>query len=92
MLPRITFGLQFGHGCDAVETRKTSGLLPFSRTLQFGHGCDAVETMDTLSMPLKWAGFNSATVVTPWKQVRILNARKGVRCFNSATVVTPWKP
>ena len=35
--------------------------------LQFGHGCDAVETRRTASSRSRTHGFNSATVVTPWK-------------------------
>ena len=36
--------LQFGHGCDAVETLDTMFYVSFIPVLQFGHGCDAVET------------------------------------------------
>ena len=59
--------------------------------LQFGHGCDAVETFESLASLALDARFNSATVVTPWKQ-RVAGARpRGNQRFNSATVVTPWK-
>ena len=84
--------LQFGHGCDAVET---NGVLCFEEEehrLQFGHGCDAVETG---SVRHEWRGFrcfNSATVVTPWKRGRRCEGGGFTACFNSATVVTPWKP
>ncbi len=38
--------LQFGHGCDAVETsqRATCTATGSTSALQFGLGCDAVET------------------------------------------------
>ena len=36
--------LQFGHGCDAVETAKGLRAVVAGFPLQFGHGCDAVET------------------------------------------------
>ena len=36
--------LQFGHGCDAVETLRKCWEGNSSLALQFGHGCDAVET------------------------------------------------
>ncbi len=40
--------LQFGHGCDAVETAARSSFwLGVYSPLQFGHGCDAVETART---------------------------------------------
>src|SRR5579883_1017081 len=38
--------LQFGHGCDAVETGLRTVREVIDRIqLQFGHGCDAVETL-----------------------------------------------
>ena len=36
--------LQFGHGCDAVETSIAPTDTIGDDVLQFGHGCDAVET------------------------------------------------
>ncbi len=36
--------LQFGHGCDAVETPTPNCWPRAALPLQFGHGCDAVET------------------------------------------------
>ncbi len=36
--------LQFGHGCDAVETGIAMRAYMDWGWLQFGHGCDAVET------------------------------------------------
>ena len=36
--------------------------------LQFGHGCDAVETFTYFFSRKDLESFNSATVVTPWKQ------------------------
>ncbi len=60
--------LQFGHGCDAVETTAGAVGVPPSRALQFGHGCDAVETSKRPSAPPPPRGpFNSATAVMPWK-------------------------
>gem|GEM_PF-6789053 len=41
---RATDELQFGHGCDAVETLSSGKGAASSAALQFGHGCDAVET------------------------------------------------
>ena len=86
-------GLQFGHGCDAVET--TSLLLPATTTavLQFGHGCDAVETpgLHTFGIWLEYP-FNSATAVMPWKLRAAFVAFATVSSFNSATSVMPWKP
>ncbi len=38
--------LQFGHGCDAVETAVAPKPAIDPNGLQFGHGCDAVETRD----------------------------------------------
>ena len=59
--------------------------------LQFGHGCDAVES-SCRALPVREdCGFNSATVVTPWKVQCLEHGHLGVRGFNSATVVTPWK-
>ena len=67
-LEKVFRELQFGHGCDAVETcRARDRRMPLMQ-LQFGHGCDAVETSWNLSLGLRLAGFNSATVVTPWKR------------------------
>ena len=59
--------------------------------LQFGHGCDAVESGVSPPASSGGAGFNSATVVTPWKGDGQHHAIPQPRCFNSATVVTPWK-
>ncbi len=60
--------LQFGHGCDAVETCSTYSSNNNSRILQFGHGCDAVETTAWPPAPAPPGSFNSATAVMPWKQ------------------------
>ena len=38
------YGLQFGHGCDTVETADTAAKRSDDVALQFGHGCDTVET------------------------------------------------
>ena len=59
--------LQFGHGCDAVETENPTLETIRALALQFGHGCDAVETSRSSRPIARRGGFNSATVVTPWK-------------------------
>ena len=83
--------LQFGHGCDAVESLIKDIATGKNLVLQFGHGCDAVERAEALAERKLKGGFNSATVVTPWKDGPEGDARRAAPRFNSATVVTPWK-
>src|SRR5579883_3097819 len=45
IMTKLDMALQFGHGCDAVETRQRAQSKSSTARLQFGHGCDAVETM-----------------------------------------------
>ena len=84
--------LQFGHGCDAVETAKVRTKVAEVYALQFGHGCDAVETrLSGLSEEHGKAlqfGHGCDAVETSIR--RATTTRE--TCFNSATVVTPWKP
>jgi len=42
------YSLQFGHGSEAVETRKKPTPYKPADFLQFGHGSEAVETPQTL--------------------------------------------
>jgi len=85
--------LQFGHGGDAVETRRLVNQFPCVSKLQFGHGGDAVETDELHENidPLDF-GFNSATAVMPWRPVRARHGGVPVWRFNSATAVMPWRP
>ncbi len=85
--------LQFGHGCDAVETVAAAATFTFRFCfLQFGHGCDAVETLaerwlNAAPPPLQF-GHGCDAVETAAR-----TGRTSTRCstFNSATAVMPWK-
>ncbi len=73
---RATVNLQFGHGCDAVETRPTAAARTPCCSLQFGHGCDAVETPQLPRGGEPGAQpFNSATAVMPWKLKQLAEKR-----------------
>ena len=69
--------LQFGHGCDAVETAPDATSAASVPMLQFGHGCDAVETGSSVNHATPDASFNSATVVTPWKPLASIGVKIG---------------
>src|SRR5579883_3679119 len=82
--------LQFGHGCDAVETMAwASPLMATITRLQFGHGCDAVETMagrsrEDAAKQLQFG--HGCDAVETAGQPRAV-ARSGRVGFNSATAV-----
>src|SRR5205809_901638 len=86
--------LQFGHGGCTVEDRPPE---PSPATacewLQFGHGgCTVEDVSKGGRVAVAAPGFNSATVVAPWKTCDGCSVCEGQdRGFNSATVVAPWK-
>jgi len=84
--------LQFGHGSEAVETKRKVGSISGCAMLQFGHGSEAVETFRPGNLYRSYVrlqfGHGSEAVETPTAAAAPEIASVS---FNSATAVKPWK-
>ncbi len=84
-------GLQFGHGCDAVETNFDLDESAYPRVLQFGHGCDAVETWVPTTAAFGRCALQFGHGCDAVETARPRPAAASGPSFNSATAVMPWK-
>ncbi len=77
--PEDSWGLQFGHGAEAVENYIAQCGKTQRDKLQFGHGAEAVENAPpSLPSTARPRGFNSATALRPWRTAAVQAAEEGV--------------